>query len=90
MKELLADSKNFLLVKDRLQRGFVNSARDHPYRHVMHAKSYEMEQPRWDTRSFLEELNSKEMNRDTLKRFIPQLLSRMHVECLVHGNLYQK
>lgn len=87
MKSLKIDPDRFSLVKDQLRREYVNFAKDQPYHHAMYVMNYGMEEPRWHIHAYLDEVDRPDITPATLEDFMPYLLSRMHVEGLVHGNL---
>ncbi|SPO45716.1 related to STE23 - Metalloprotease involved in a-factor processing [Moesziomyces antarcticus] len=79
------DPRRFELVKDRVKRSYENFAIEEPYRHAGFYTTYLLHEKMWTPQEKLREL--EELSVGAVQQFLPELLQRMHLEMLVHGNL---
>lgn len=79
------DPRRFELVKDRVKRSYQNFAIEEPYRHATFYTTYLLQEKMWTPQEKLCEL--EQLNVDEVQQFLPDLLQRMHLEVLAHGNL---
>ncbi|GAA5915532.1 hypothetical protein JCM5296_001752 [Sporobolomyces johnsonii] len=88
MKEYQVDEKRFSIIVDQLRRLYVNFRLEEPYQHVgidgnhlSQAISYKVDQKL----AALDHITPQ-----NLQEHIAALLSRMHIEALVHGNMVKE
>ncbi|PWZ00255.1 hypothetical protein BCV70DRAFT_206508 [Testicularia cyperi] len=79
------DSRRFELVQDRVKRSYQNFEIEEPYRHANYYTTYLMQERMWTPQEKLREL--EHLSVAEVQQFLPELLQRMHLEVLVHGNL---
>ncbi|KAK6638804.1 hypothetical protein RUM43_007073 [Polyplax serrata] len=85
MTNLKVDPKRFEFLKEIYVRNLKNFDAEQPYHQVMYYVSLLVTEHAWTK---TEMLNSVEyLTRERLENFIPQLLAKMHIECLIHGNV---
>jgi len=75
----------FERIKDKLEKQFLAFLVADPYQHAIYAADLCLESPKWNIQDRLACL--KELTRDDLVFFSKRLLSRFHMEVLVHGNV---
>ncbi|SPO41170.1 related to STE23 - Metalloprotease involved in a-factor processing [Pseudozyma flocculosa] len=88
LKELInfkVDARRFDIIKDRVRRGWENFSMEEPYRHAHFYLTYLLQDKMWTPREKLAEL--ERLTAEEVQAFLPELLQRMHVEVLAHGNL---
>ncbi|KAI5476508.1 a-pheromone processing metallopeptidase ste23 [Pseudohyphozyma bogoriensis] len=85
MANLKIDPKRFEIIKDLLRRAFVNWRFDQPYNHVGSMMLHMTQQTYWTPEDKLAELDNVTV--ENVQEYIQELLKRMHIETLVHGNL---
>ncbi|XP_077261361.1 insulin-degrading enzyme-like isoform X1 [Temnothorax americanus] len=81
------DPKRFEILKENYIRCLKNFAAEQPYQHAVYYLVVLLAEQVWLKDELLESTTSKYLNVDRLQQFIPQLLSKVHVECLIHGNV---
>ncbi|EST05004.1 Peptidase M16, N-terminal [Kalmanozyma brasiliensis GHG001] len=79
------DPRRFELVKDRVMRSYQNFAIEEPYRHATYYTTYLLQEKMWTPPEKLREL--EQLTVAEVQAFLPDLLQRMHLEVLAHGNL---
>lgn len=79
------DPKRFEILKENYIRNLKNFAAEQPYHHAVYYHIVLLEEQVWLKEELLEA--TAHLTADRLQRFIPQLLSKVHVECLIHGNV---
>ncbi|SJX63498.1 related to STE23-Metalloprotease involved in a-factor processing [Sporisorium reilianum f. sp. reilianum] len=79
------DPRRFELVKDRVKRSYQNFAIEEPYRHATYYTTYLLQERMWTPQEKLREL--EQLDVAEVQQFLPDLLQRMHLEVLAHGNL---
>jgi len=65
--------------------GLKNFAAEQPHQHALYFTSFLLEELAWHKDELVEAL--EEVTVEKLVAFIPNYLARLHVECLLHGNL---
>ncbi|PWN23331.1 hypothetical protein BCV69DRAFT_280939 [Microstroma glucosiphilum] len=85
VKNFEVDPVRFEMIKDSVSRQYENFRQEAPYQHANYYTSYLTVERMWTPTEKLVEL--KEMTSADVQRFIPDLLARLHVEMLAHGNL---
>jgi insulysin len=88
MRDLQVDPNRFEIIKERLSRGLKNWDLQQPYSQVG-------EYTKWlnSQKSFINHEVQSELPHLTsadIQQFYPNLLRQMHIETLVHGNLYKE
>ncbi|PWN29969.1 hypothetical protein BDZ90DRAFT_229012 [Jaminaea rosea] len=79
------DPARFEIIKDTVARGYENFRLEAPYQHANYYTTYLTVERIWTPEEKLREL--KRMQSSDVQRFIPDLLARLHIEMLAHGNL---
>ncbi|XP_069609891.1 insulin-degrading enzyme isoform X2 [Ranitomeya imitator] len=79
------DEKRFEIIKEAYMRSLNNFRAEQPHQHAMYYLRLLMTEVAWTKDELREALEDVTLLR--LKAFIPQLLSRLHVEALLHGNI---
>ncbi|KAF9978161.1 Insulinase (Peptidase M16) [Actinomortierella ambigua] len=85
MKTLEIKPERFHLLQEQLERTYKNFQLEAPYQHAMYYMSYLTQERLWTHAEKLAEL--QEMNAQDIQDFYPELLSRLHIEALIHGNM---
>ncbi|XP_042192680.1 insulin-degrading enzyme isoform X1 [Callorhinchus milii] len=79
------DEKRFEIIKEAYMRSLSNFRAEQPHQHAMYYLRLLMTEVAWTKDELKEALEDVTLPR--LKAFIPQLLSRLHIEALLHGNI---
>lgn len=79
------DPRRFELVMDRVKRSYQNFNIEEPYRHATYYTTYLLQQKMWTPQEKLREL--EQLTVAEVQQFLPELLQRMHLEVLAHGNM---
>uniref|UniRef100_A0A672HC45 Insulin-degrading enzyme n=1 Tax=Salarias fasciatus TaxID=181472 RepID=A0A672HC45_SALFA len=79
------DEKRFDIIKEAYMRSLNNFRAEQPHQHAMYYLRLLMTEVAWTKDELREALDDVSLPR--LKAFIPQLLSRLHIEALLHGNI---
>ncbi|XP_077114691.1 insulin-degrading enzyme isoform X1 [Ranitomeya variabilis] len=79
------DEKRFDIIKEAYMRSLNNFRAEQPHQHAIYYLRLLMTEVAWTKDELREALEDVTLLR--LKAFIPQLLSRLHVEALLHGNI---
>ncbi|XP_075906176.1 insulin-degrading enzyme isoform X2 [Nelusetta ayraudi] len=79
------DEKRFNIIKEAYMRSLNNFRAEQPHQHAMYYLRLLMTEVAWTKDELREALDDVTLPR--LKAFIPQLLSRLHIEALLHGNI---
>ncbi|KAG0225257.1 Insulinase (Peptidase M16) [Actinomortierella wolfii] len=85
MKTLEIKPERFHLLQEQLARTYKNFKHEAPYQHAMYYMSYLTQEKLWTHDEKLAEL--QEMGPKDIEDFYPELLSRLHIEGLIHGNM---
>lgn len=88
MRDLEIKQERFDIIKERMMRGLRNFEFVEPYRQVSTYSRWLVSEKGWANFQMLEELPS--VTAADVRAFYPQILRQMHVEILVHGNLYKE
>ncbi|KAF9109336.1 Insulinase (Peptidase M16) [Mortierella sp. AM989] len=85
MKTLRVDHDQFYRIKDDVERQHRNSSLNNP--NVL--ASYYVKCLNWEKQwTFLERLDElQDITPEDLQQFIPEMLNRLHIEGLIHGNM---
>ena len=87
MRDLEIKPDRFKIVKERLLKAYRNWEYQQPYRQVGDFTRYLISPKGWTTGIYLAEL--PHITLEDVVAFFPQLLHQVHLEVLVHGNLYR-
>ena len=88
MRNLNVKDDRFKIVKERLARRLRNSEYSEPYRQIsMHTRGLVNERG-WTSAQLLDEVES--VTAEDVRQFYRLVLSQMHIEVLVHGNMYKE
>ncbi|XP_028845325.1 insulin-degrading enzyme isoform X2 [Denticeps clupeoides] len=79
------DERRFDIIKEAYMRSLNNFRAEQPHQHAMYYLRLLMTEVAWTKDELKEALDDVTLPR--LKAFIPQLLSRLHIEALLHGNI---
>ncbi|XP_053088326.1 insulin-degrading enzyme isoform X2 [Pangasianodon hypophthalmus] len=79
------NEKRFDIIKEAYMRSLNNFRAEQPHQHAMYYLRLLMTEVAWTKDELKEALDDVTLPR--LKAFIPQLLSRLHIEALLHGNI---
>ncbi|KAF9206076.1 Insulinase (Peptidase M16) [Haplosporangium sp. Z 27] len=85
MRTLVIDPERFHLIQDQMDRMYKNFKLEAPHQHAMYYMSYLTQEKLWTQEEKLAEL--KDLTPEDIQSFYPALLSRLHIEGLVHGNM---
>ncbi|QIX01481.1 hypothetical protein AMS68_006998 [Peltaster fructicola] len=88
MRDLEVSNERFEIIKERLLRSFRNYEYQDPFRVISSFSRWLVSERDWAVHELLEELPS--VTADDLRSFFPQILKQMHIELLIHGNLYKR
>ncbi|XP_014863501.1 PREDICTED: insulin-degrading enzyme isoform X2 [Poecilia mexicana] len=79
------DEKRFDIIKEAYMRSLNNFRAEQPHQHAMYYLRLLMTEVGWTKDELRESLDDVTLPR--LRAFIPELLSRLHIEALLHGNI---
>ncbi|KAK5154964.1 hypothetical protein LTR04_005901 [Oleoguttula sp. CCFEE 6159] len=88
MRDLDVKQDRFDIIKERLLRGFRNWNFQQPYYQVGTYSRWLISEKGYINDQYLAEIPS--VTADDIRAFFPQLLRQIHIEVLVHGNLYRE
>jgi secreted Zn-dependent insulinase-like peptidase len=75
----------FAIEREDMIRRLRNSKKDSPFRRAVSEVRHLLIDPNWSEDQLLEAIAN--VDEDDLRRFVPKLLSRVHVVALAHGNV---
>ncbi|XP_062560794.1 insulin-degrading enzyme isoform X2 [Armigeres subalbatus] len=79
------DEKRFDILKEQYIRNLKNYQADQPYQHAVYYLALLLTEQAWSKQELIDA--SELLTVDRLRCFIDELLSRMHVECFIYGNV---
>lgn len=88
MRDLEVKPDRFKIVKERLLRGYRNYDFQQPYRQVGDFTAWLGSEKGWINEQYLAEL--PHLTPEDISTFYSQLLRQVHIEALVHGNMYKE
>ena len=88
MRDLVVKDERFEIIKERLMRGFRNFEWHEPFRQITTYSRWLISERGWANFQLLDELQA--VTAEDVRQFYPQILKQMHIELLVHGNLYKE
>lgn len=78
------DPKRFDILKENYVRGLKNFEAEQPYQHAVYYLAVLLAEQAWTKEELL--AAADDLTVEKVEAFIPQILSKMHIECLIHGN----
>ncbi|KAF7722305.1 Insulinase (Peptidase M16) [Apophysomyces ossiformis] len=87
MKYLRVEPERFNIIKDQARRDNKNFSLEAPYQHAQYYLSYMIREKMWTYDDWATEL--EDIHLQDVVSFYPSILSHLHIEALVHGNLKQ-
>ncbi|KAK3698064.1 metalloprotease [Vermiconidia calcicola] len=88
MRDLEIKDERFEIIKERMLRGFKNFEYHEPYKQITTYSRWLISEKGWATFQLLDELYA--VTAEDVRQYFPQALRQMHIEILVHGNLYKE
>lgn len=79
------DTARFNVVKDQVSRAYENFHLEAPYQHANYYTTYLLNERMWTAQEKLNELAA--IQPEDVQKFLPDVLERLHVEMLAHGNI---
>lgn len=79
------DEKRFDILKEQYIRNLKNYNAEQPYQHAVYYLALLLSEQAWSKQELIDA--SELITVERLRSFIDELLSRMHVECFIHGNI---
>ncbi|KOC65774.1 Insulin-degrading enzyme, partial [Habropoda laboriosa] len=79
------DPKRFEILKESYIRNLENSQAEQPYQHAVYYLVVLLAEQVWMKDELLEA--TKQLTVERVEQFIPQFLNKIHMECLIHGNM---
>uniref|UniRef100_A0A1B6FWC7 Insulin-degrading enzyme n=2 Tax=Cuerna arida TaxID=1464854 RepID=A0A1B6FWC7_9HEMI len=79
------DPKRFEILKENYIRGLKNFEAEQPYQHAVYFLAVILSEQAWTKEELLNA--AADLTLERMEAFIPQILSRMFIESLVHGNV---
>ncbi|XP_064466057.1 insulin-degrading enzyme-like isoform X2 [Ornithodoros turicata] len=84
MTSFTIEPQRFDILKESYVRGLKNFQTEQPHQHAVYYTYMLLAQKVWSHTEMLEATD--ELTKESVEEMIPKLLSRMHIECLIHGN----
>jgi len=88
MRDLELRQDRFDIIKERFEREYKNWGFRQPYMQIGDYTRYLIDEKRYITKEYAAELPF--VNLEDVKAFAKQMLSQVHIEMLVHGNVYRE
>ena len=88
MRDLEIKDDRFEIIKERLTRGYQNWEFQQPFHQVGDYLSWLTAENDYVVEQFVDELPN--VTADSVRQFHQQVMSQMHIEAYVHGNLHKK
>ncbi|KAG8271132.1 hypothetical protein J6590_069508 [Homalodisca vitripennis] len=82
------DPKRFEILKENYIRGLKNFEAEQPYQHAVYFLAVILSEQAWTKEELLNA--AADLTLERMEAFIPQILSKMFIESLVHGNVDTK
>ncbi|CAG8552374.1 5800_t:CDS:10 [Paraglomus occultum] len=87
MRNFKVDPERFALIKEQLERHYRNNSLEPPYIHALYYIQYLTQELIWTAEEKLEVLDP--ITAEDVQSFYPELLNHLHVETLIHGNMFE-
>lgn len=88
MKHLQITKESFNVMKDQVKRAYRNFFLEPPFQHATYYLTYAIREKMWTCEELSRELTDIQIH--DVQEFYPTILSHLHIETLVHGNLEQE
>ncbi|XP_066996978.2 insulin-degrading enzyme [Anabrus simplex] len=88
MTKFKVDPTRYEILKEKYVRELQNLEAEQPYQHAMKFLTIVLAQAAWTKDDLL--AGVKDLTLKSLEAFVPQLLSKLHIECFIHGNIDRK
>src|ERR1700679_4206895 len=88
LRDLEIKQERFDGVKERVRKAYKNFDYRDPYRQINAFSRMLISERSWAPFQMLEELPA--VTAEDMRSYFPELLRQMHIEILVHGNLYEE
>lgn len=88
MRDLKIRPDRYKIIKERMARGFKNAEYQQPYLQIPTYLRYLIHEHAWVNKQYAAEL--EHITAADVEAFFPQVLRQLHVELLVHGNMYKE
>ncbi|XP_003701355.1 insulin degrading metalloproteinase isoform X2 [Megachile rotundata] len=85
MVNFKVDPKRFEIWKENHIRSLKNFETEQPYQHAVYYLAVLLSEQVWMKDELLQA--TSQLTAERLQQFIPQFLSQIHIECLIHGNM---
>ncbi|KAK0157501.1 hypothetical protein PV328_011241 [Microctonus aethiopoides] len=85
MVNFTIDKQRFDILKENYIRSLKNFEAEQPYQHAAHYLALLLAEQVWTNDELLDA--SDYITIERLEEFVPRLLNKMYIECLLHGNL---
>ncbi|XP_044595183.1 insulin-degrading enzyme isoform X2 [Cotesia glomerata] len=85
MVNFKVDKQRFEIIKEIYIRNLKNFEADQPYQHAVYYLAVLLTEQGWTKDELLEA--TEFLTLDRIEEFIPKLLTKVHIQCLIHGNL---
>ncbi|KAG8226944.1 hypothetical protein J437_LFUL004662 [Ladona fulva] len=85
MTNFQIDPKRFAILKENYIRSLKNFEAEQPYQHAVYYLAVLLVEQAWTKVELL--AATEELTVERVAAFIPQILSNMHIECFIHGNV---
>lgn len=85
-----ADATRFEMIRDNVERDYINFSKNQPYSIAMYYVNYLMEDPRWHVSDYLRVLADGSVTLKSLTQYSKDIQSRMFVKALVSGNMSEE
>uniref|UniRef100_A0A1S4H4P4 Insulin-degrading enzyme n=1 Tax=Anopheles gambiae TaxID=7165 RepID=A0A1S4H4P4_ANOGA len=79
------DRRRFEILKEQYIRGLKNYQTEQPYQHAIYYLALLLTEQAWTRQELLD--STQLLSIERLQLFLEQLLSQMHVECFIYGNV---
>lgn len=88
MRDLEVKDDRFDIIKERMTRSYKNFEYYEPFRQISTYSRWIISERGWAQDEYLNELQA--VTAEDIRQFFPQILKQMHIEILVHGNMYKE
>ncbi|XP_058795185.1 insulin-degrading enzyme isoform X2 [Phymastichus coffea] len=85
MMNFTVNEKRFDILKENYIRGLKNFEAEQPYQHAAYYLAVLLSEQVWIKNELLNACSM--LTAERVQQFIPMLMSKMHIECLIHGNI---
>lgn len=84
------DETRFEMIRDLVERDYLNFAMSQPYIHAMYDVNYVLEEPRWHVNEYNNVFKEGRITLKALSRFMDVIFERMFMVVLVSGNVTEE